>query len=349
MNDIIDKIKNIKSKAIEEIKNATDLDNIYSLEKKYLGRKGYIADFYKKMKDFAQDERPEIGKIINEAKSAIVSAVDDVKRSFDNISEKLSDIDLTLPSSAEETANIHPVTYLRWKVEDIFTRLGFSIVDGYEVEDDWHNFTALNIPEWHSARDMQDTFYVNQQRDDDRKTVLRTHTSPLQIRSMLKMGAPLKIIAPGKVYRNEATDARHETTFWQVEGLYVDKNVSLKHLIQVLDKAIKLILGKDVKIRWRPGYFPFVEPGVEIDIECLLCSGAGCNVCKKTGWLEFSGAGMVHPNVFKSVGIDPDEWSGFAFGFGLTRLAMLKWGIDDVRLLLSGDLRFLKQFKKLSV
>ncbi len=346
MDDIIKQIKEIKDKAIEEIRKTANLDNIFMLEKKYLGRKGEIAKFSKMLKDLAQDQKPVVGKLINETKEAIVEIINEVKQAFDSASTPKLDLDLTLPSAGQEFAGVHPITYLKWKVEDIFAKLGFTVVDGWEVEDDWHNFTALNIPQWHPARDIQDTFYIKHKRDDDKKTLLRTHTSPLQIRSMLKKGVPLRIIAPGRVYRNEATDARHETTFWQVEGLYVDKGVSIDNLIAVLNKAIKMVLGKDVKIRWRPGYFPFVEPGVEIDIECLLCSGKGCGVCKDTGWLEFSGAGMVHPNVLKAVDIDPDIWSGYAFGFGLTRLAMLKWGIDDVRLFLSGDLRFLKQFKK---
>ncbi len=346
MDDIIKQIKEIKDKAIEEIRKTANLDNIFMLEKKYLGRKGEIAKFSKMLKDLAQDQKPMVGKLINETKEAIVEIINEVKQAFDSASTPKLDLDLTLPSAGQEFAGVHPITYLKWKVEDIFSKLGFTVVDGWEVEDDWHNFTALNIPQWHPARDIQDTFYIKHKRDDDKKTLLRTHTSPLQIRSMLKKGVPLRIIAPGRVYRNEATDARHETTFWQVEGLYVDKGVSIDNLIAVLNKAIKMVLGKDVKIRWRPGYFPFVEPGVEIDIECLLCSGKGCGVCKDTGWLEFSGAGMVHPNVLKAVDIDPDIWSGYAFGFGLTRLAMLKWGIDDVRLFLSGDLRFLKQFKK---
>ena len=256
---------------------------------------------------------------------------------------KLS-FDPTLPGERASTGKLHPVTQLRYQVEDIFRSLGFGVLDGPELETDWYNFTALNIPDWHPARDIQDTFYIKSKGKRIDKLLLRTQTSPVQIRAMEEYGAPLRVIVPGKVFRNEATDASHETNFWQVEGLMVDENISVANLKAVMEAVIHKLLGPKTKVRWRPGYFPFVEPGLEMDIECLLCRGKGCNVCKQTGWLEFMGAGLVHPNVLKAGKINPNKYSGFAFGFGLTRLAMLKWGINDIRLFMSGDLRFLKQF-----
>ena len=341
---MLEKIKALQQE-IATVK-ASSLEDVDALRIKYISKKGEVSQLFAEFKSVPPELKKEVGKAINDLKLLAQERINQLRETFESGLEEGAGTDLTRPGESMKLGARHPLAVIRNEIIDIFGQIGFTVAEGPEIEDDWHNFTALNIPQWHPARDIQDTFYIKHKRDDDKKTLLRTHTSPLQIRSMLKKGVPLRIIAPGRVYRNEATDARHETTFWQVEGLYVDKGVSIDNLIAVLNKAIKMVLGKDVKIRWRPGYFPFVEPGVEIDIECLLCSGKGCGVCKDTGWLEFSGAGMVHPNVLKAVDIDPDIWSGYAFGFGLTRLAMLKWGIDDVRLFLSGDLRFLKQFKK---
>ncbi|MFH1030940.1 MAG: phenylalanine--tRNA ligase subunit alpha, partial [bacterium] len=238
------------------------------------------------------------------------------------------------------------------EIEDIFRSMGFMVLDGPELESEYYNFEALNIPSWHPARDMQDTFYVesrikNQElriKKGEERLVMRTQTSAVQVRGMQKYGAPIKAIVPGRCFRNEATDASHEHTFYQVEGLMVGEGISLSNLFAISNKFLSKIFGKNIKNRFRPGYFPFVEPGLEMDLECVFCGGKGCRICKYTGWIEFSGAGMVHPNVLIAGGIDPSKYSGFAFGFGITRLVMMKYGIDDIRSLLSGDLRFLKQF-----
>jgi phenylalanyl-tRNA synthetase alpha chain len=231
------------------------------------------------------------------------------------------------------------------EVENIFSDMGFAIMDGPEVESEYYNFEGLNIPADHPARDMQDTFFLKDKSEKKHgRLVLRTHTSPVQVRTMEKYGAPLRVIIPGRVFRYEATDASHDTTFYQVEGLLIDQHISLAHLKGVMAEFLSRLFGKEVKVRFRPGYFPFVEPGLELDFSCLLCNEKGCSVCKHTGWLEFMGAGMVHPNVLKAGGINPKQYQGWAFGFGLTRLVMMRYNIDDIRLLQSGDLRFLRQF-----
>lgn len=230
-------------------------------------------------------------------------------------------------------------------MEQIFSDMGFAVMDGPEVESEYYNFEGLNIPADHPARDMQDTFFVkDKEQQKHGRLVLRTHTSPVQVRTMEKYGAPLRVIVPGRVFRYEATDASHDSTFYQVEGLLIDKNISLAHLKGVMKEFLSRLFGKEVKVRFRPGYFPFVEPGLELDFSCLICNEKGCSVCKRTGWVEFMGAGMVHPNVLKAGGIDSKIYQGWAFGFGLTRLVMMRYGIDDIRLLQSGDIRFLKQF-----
>ena len=250
-------------------------------------------------------------------------------------------IDVTQPVIQKKAqGSLHPVTQVQNDLEDLFTSMGFIIADGPELESDYFNFTTLNIPPTHPARDMHDTFYLEGRGD----IVMRTHTSPVQIRTMREYGAPLRMIAPGRCFRNEATDVRHEHTFHQLEGMVIDKGITFGHMKGVLEIVAKRLYGPETKMRLRPKFYPFVEPGVNGEVTCFLCKGKGCRLCKKTGWLEIFGAGMVHPNVLKEGGINPEVYTGFAFGFGLTRLVMLKYGIDDVRLLESGDLRFLKQF-----
>ena len=247
-------------------------------------------------------------------------------------------IDLTAPAPGVRPGSLHPVTQVQRELEDLFVSLGFTVLDGPEVETEYYNFDALNIPSDHPARDMQDTFWLKDGR------LLRTHTSPVQVRGLEKLGPPLKMIAPGRVFRNEEVDASHEHTFYQLEGMMVDRDVSVAHLIYFMKTLLSAIFHRDVTVRLRPGFFPFVEPGFELDIQCLICGGSGCPVCKQSGWVELLPCGLVHPAVLRYGGVDPEQWNGFAFGLGLTRLAMMRYGIDDIRLFMSGDLRFLKQF-----
>src|SRR5260221_12599883 len=247
-------------------------------------------------------------------------------------------VDVTVPPPPPGPGSLHPLTQIQAEIEDLFLSLGFSILDGPEVESDEHNFDALNIPADHPARDMQDTFWL------EGNWLLRTHTSPVQVRGMRKLGPPLRMIAPGRVFRNERRDASHEPTFYQLEGMMIDKDVSVAHLIYFMKTLLSAVFRREVTVRLRPGYFPFVEPGFELDIQCLICGGVGCPVCKQSGWVELMPCGLVHPNVLRMSGIDPDQGGGFAFGLGLTRLAMMRYGIDDIRLLAGGDLRFLRQF-----
>jgi phenylalanyl-tRNA synthetase alpha chain len=251
-------------------------------------------------------------------------------------------IDVTMDAGGRQIGHLHPMTQLIKDLEKLFSSMGFMVLDGPELESDYYNFEALNIPAWHPARDSQDTFYVEGSKDE--KLLLRTHTSPVQIRAMQKYGAPLRCVVPGRVFRNEATDASHEHTFYQIEGLMVDENISIANLIAVMKEMVKGIYGKELNVRLRPGYFPFVEPGFELDIACSFCNGKGCPVCKHTGWIEMGGSGLVHPKVLAHGGIDPKKYTGFAFGMGITRLLMLKHGIDDIRQIMGGDLRFIKQF-----
>jgi phenylalanyl-tRNA synthetase alpha chain len=348
--DLKEQLNELKDKALVEFKKIKDSEVLWQLEKKYLGRNGELAKLAKEIKDVAAEQKPVIGEVINDVKSVLQDALDDVKSAIgvkDTSTEQQAAFDPTLPGKKPKVGRLHPMTQLKWQLEDIFRSLGFGVVEGPELESEWYNFEALNIPKHHPARDAQDTFYIKntnskKRSKDDNRLVLRTHTSPVQIRAMERYGAPLKIIVPGRAYRNEATDARHETNLWQVEGLVIDRDISVAHLKGTMDYVIDRLLG--AKTRWRPGYFPFTEPSLEMDIECLLCKSKGCRVCKYTGWLEFMGSGLVHPNVLKAGGIDPEEFSGFAFGFGPERLHMLKYGVDDIRYYKNGDLRFLSQF-----
>ena len=337
-----DQIQQLQTAALERIENAPSMDALEAVRVDVLGRKGSLGQFSKEFGKLAPAERAAAGKALNAAKKKLESAFDARKQAFDNeaLNVRLESewIDLTLPAPGPRPGSLHPVTQVQTELEDLCTSLGFAVLDGPEVETEYHNFDALNIPASHPARDMQDTFWLTD------GNLLRTHTSPVQVRGMERLRPPLRMIAPGRVFRNEEVDASHEHTFYQVEGMMVDRNVSVAHMLYFMKTLLSAIFRREVTIRLRPGYFPFVEPGFELDIQCLICGGPGCAVCKQSGWVELMPCGLVHPNVLRMSGIDPDEWGGFAFGLGLTRLAMMRYGIDDIRLFESGDLRFLRQF-----
>ncbi len=332
----------LAGKAREQIEQAADAESLERVRIEFLGRKGEITKLSRQMGQVAPEERARIGKLLNTVKDSLEAKIEERKRMFDDaaLEARLESerIDLTIPAPGPRPAPLHPVTQIQTEIEELFLSLGFAVLDGPEVETEYNNFDALNIPADHPARDMQDTFWV------EGGNVLRTHTSPVQFRGMIYLGAPLRMICPGRVFRNEEVDASHEHTFYQVEGLMVDRHVSIGHLVYFMKTMLSSLFHRDVKVRLRPGYFPFVEPGFELDFHCLICRGAGCPVCKHTGWVEFIGCGLVHPTVLRMGNIDPDKWNGFAFGLGLTRLVMMRYGIDDIRLLQSGDLRFLRQF-----
>lgn len=342
-------LQQLEKDALEAIEKVKDLKNLKDLEVKYLGRKGSLTDILRGLKDLSPEEKPKMGQLSNKVKVALEEAFLKKEKDLENaqLEAQLNEefFDTTIPAEIREVGHIHPLSQTQEEVERIFNQMGFAIADGPEVESEYYNFEGLNIPADHPARDMQDTFFIaNKKNKDHGRMVLRTHTSPVQIRSMEKYGAPLRLIIPGRVFRYEATDASHDTTFYQVEGLLIEENASLSHLKGVMAEFLTRLFGKPVKVRFRPGYFPFVEPGLELDFSCLLCEEKGCRVCKNTGWIEFMGAGMVHENVLKAGGIDPQKYQGWAFGFGLTRLVMMRYGITDIRLLTNGDLRFVKQF-----
>lgn len=338
-------LEKIKAEIVSELEKIKSGEALEELEVKYLGRKGELNNILKKIKDLAEEEKKEIGALANEFKQEISGRIAELKDSFFAKERKDGFIDVTLPGARLEHGHLHPLSQVQNELEDLFSSLGFIVADGPELESDYYNFEALNIPKNHPARDMQDTFYIDKKNaDGEYDLVMRTHTSNVQVRSMQKYGAPLRVIVPGRCFRNEATDARHEHTFYQLEGLMIDRGISFANLKSVLALIGEKLYGAGTKIRLRPKFYPFVEPGANIEYTCFLCHGQGCRVCKGSGWLEVGGCGLVHPEVLRAGGIDPEEYSGFAFGYGLTRLAMLKYGIDDVRLLNSGDLRFLEQF-----
>jgi phenylalanyl-tRNA synthetase alpha chain len=292
------------------------------------------------MKNVPADKKKEAGQWLNEFKQFAEARYESLKAQTAGSAHEGSSLDLSLPGTPLPLGSRHPVTLMRNRIVSIFRKLGFAVAEGPEIEDDWHNFGALNLPEHHPARDMQDTFYIQQNPD----WVLRTHTSSVQIREMEKGQLPIRMLMPGRVYRNETVSARSHCFFHQVEGLYIDENVSFADLKQTLYFFVKEMYGKDVKVRFRPSYFPFTEPSAEMDVSCFICGGSGCNVCKKTGWVEILGCGMVHPNVLQNCGIDPQKYTGFAFGMGIERPAMMKYGISDIRLFSENDIRFLQQF-----
>jgi len=338
-----------KNEFLKESENIQDLKNLEALRIKYLGRKGIVADFLQELKNMPADNRKEAGNKINSFKREVKLAIEEKSQMFSARGgsalggQKKEWFDVTIPGIRHPRGHFHPRTIVLRQVEGIFQSMGFSVVDGPELETDWYNFEALNIPPDHPARDMQDTFYVENPAGGS-DLVMRTQTSPVQVRFMEKNNPPLRIIAPGKVFRREATDASHDYQFYQIEGLMVDKHISVADFKGVIEEFFRRFYGRKVEVRLRPSYFPFTEPSFEIDISCVFCDKKGCRICSHGGWLEVAGAGMVNQFVFESAGYARNEWQGFAFGFGFERLVMMKYKIDDIRLLNSGDLRFLKQF-----
>ncbi len=335
-------IQEFESRSLARIGSATTAEELEAARVEALGRKAGISQFSREMGKLAPEERARIGKLINDARQKLESAVEEKARQFAEAALRArldaEWIDLTLPAPGAPRGHLHPITRIQRELEELFASLGFAVLDGPEVETEYHNFDALNIPAEHPARDMQDTFWL------DGGNLLRTHTSPVQVRGMERLGPPLRMIAPGRVFRNESIDSSHEHTFYQLEGMMVDRDVSVAHLLYFMKTLLGAIFKREVTVRLRPGYFPFVEPGFELDIQCLICGGPGCPVCKQSGWVELLPCGLVNPNVLRMSGIDPEEWNGFAFGLGLTRLVMMRYGIDDIRHLQGGDLRFLEQF-----
>lgn len=326
--------------------SASDRQGVEEFRLRYVSKKGVISELFDQLKTLSPDQKKLVGKNLNILKQTAESKFAELSASLDSASETNDDIDLTLPPIANTLGNLHPLTLTRLRIIEIFERLGFNVADGPEVEDDWHNFSALNFPENHPAREMQDTFFVTKGSGDARKDMLlRTHTSNVQIRLMEEQKPPIRAIMPGRVYRNEAISARAHCFFHQVEGIYVDRNVGFADLKQTIYHFAKEMYGKDVQIRFRPSFFPFTEPSAEVDISCLICKGKGCNVCKHSGWVEIAGSGMVHPNVLRNCGIDPEEFTGFAFGMGIERITMLRYQINDLRLFSENDIRFLRQFQ----
>ncbi|MBX6423565.1 phenylalanine--tRNA ligase subunit alpha [Thermosulfurimonas sp. F29] len=331
-------LEELRSRALEELSGARDLKVLEELRVRYLGKRGLLTSILKTLKDLPPELRRTIGRRANEIKAELEGLVRQRREALLRAAEdEAPGVDLTLPGRPYELGRLHPITQVLQEICAIFLRLGFSVARGPEVETDYYNFEALNIPPDHPAREMQDTFYFPE------GFLLRTHTSPIQIRTMLSRKPPLRIIAPGKVYRCDS-DVRHTPMFHQVEGLLVDREVSFADLKGLLTYFAREIFGADTRVRFRPSYFPFTEPSAEMDIECVICKGGGCRLCGETGWLEILGAGMVHPHVFRAVGYDTEKWRGFAFGLGVERIAMLKFGIDDIRLFYENHLRFLEQF-----
>ena len=335
-------LEDLRRATLAAFASATSADQLEEARVEAIGRKGKLAQISKEFGKLTPEERARLGKQLNSVKQDLEGDYGTKKQRFEHaaLAERLASewIDVTLPPVGIRPGSLHPITLIQNEIEDLFTSLGFAVLYGPEVETEEHNFDALNIPATHPARDMQDTFWLSNGH------LLRTHTSPVQVRGMRTLGPPLRMIAPGRVFRNEEVDASHEHTFYQLEGMMVDKDVSVANLIYFMKTLLSGIFHRDVTVRLRPGYFPFVEPGFELDIRCLICNGEGCPVCKHSGWVELLPCGLVHPNVLKLSGIDPDEWGGFAFGLGLTRLAMMRYEIDDIRQLQGGDLRFLSQF-----
>lgn len=339
MEQLLQQIEEYRKEIESIVPNGAEALEAYRI--KFLGTKGILKGLFTEMKNVPADKKKEFGLVLNEFKQLAESKYESWKSQAGKFDKsESSKQDLTLPADPVPLGSRHPISLMRNNIIEIFQRLGFAVAEGPEIEDDWHNFTALNLPEHHPARDMQDTFYIHQNPD----WLLRTHTSNIQIREMEKGKLPLRIICPGRVYRNETISARSHCFFHQLEGLYIDENVSFADLKQTLYYFVQEMYGTDVKIRFRPSYFPFTEPSAEMDINCQICGGKGCNVCKYSGWVEILGCGMVHPKVLENCNINPDKYTGFAFGMGIERPAMLKYGINDIRLFSENDIRFLKQF-----
>jgi phenylalanyl-tRNA synthetase alpha chain len=339
MENLLQQVETLKE-AIDNF-SGDEKDKAESFRIKFIGSNGLVKSLMGEMKNVAPENKREMGKVLNDLKLFAENKYEELKTASGNQQQiSKSSLDLSLPGDALSIGSRHPISIVRNKIVSIFQRLGFAVAEGPEIEDDWHNFTALNLPENHPARDMQDTFYVSQ----DPAWMLRTHTSSVQVREMEKGKLPIRIICPGRVYRNETISARAHCFFHQVEGLYIADNVSFADLKQTLYFFVQEMFGKEIKVRFRPSYFPFTEPSAEMDISCLICGGKGCNICKHTGWVEILGCGMVHPNVLENCGIDSNKYSGFAFGMGIERITMLKYQIKDLRIFSENDLRFLRQF-----
>ena len=337
-----EKIEEIKKVAQEKIANITNMQELQDIKVKYLGKKGELTSILKGLGGLSKEERPKIGSMVNQVRDELEQTLENAeKRMKEKILEQRLEkekIDVTMPSRNIEVGSCHPITQIIDEVKEIFLGMGYSIADGPEVETTIYNFDKLNTPADHPARDLQDTFYITED------IILRTQTSPVQARVMESQKPPIKIICPGAVYRSDTLDATHSPVFHQIEGLVVDKNIRMSDLKGTLEEFATKCLGPNTKVRFRPHHFPFTEPSAEADVSCFVCGGKGCRVCKGEGWIELLGCGMVHPNVLRNCGIDPEEYSGFAFGFGVERIAMAKFGIDDLRLLYENDTRFLKQF-----
>ena len=339
------KIAKIMEDFSEAARSVSDSTSVEKLRVAFLGKKGEVAELMKDLKSAPSEQKKEFGQKINQLKKEVESRLADLTAAIEQkelqaLIDSAECYDVTMPS-AVETGSYHPITLIQREVEDIFAAMGFTVEDYDEIVDDYHCFEALNIPKHHPARDMQDTYYL------DNGQLLKTHTSAAQNAIMRKYGAPLRAIFPGRCFRNEAIDACHENTFFQMEGIMIDKNISISNLIYFMKTMLSEVFQRDVQVRLRPGFFPFVEPGFELDISCQVCGGVGCPSCKNSGWLELCPCGMIHPNVLTAGGIDPEEYTGFAFGLGLTRLAMMKYGVKDIRTFNSGNLKALSQFESL--
>lgn len=332
----------IKDAALEQLGKAADLKQLEDLRVKFLGKKGELTAILKQMGQLSAEERPIMGQLVNQAKEFLENELDNRKQALDAAASsqkmKLEEIDVTMPGKSSQLGHKHPLNIVLDEIKDIFIGMGFDIAEGPEVETDYYNFEALNLPKNHPARDTQDTFYISE------NILLRSQTSPVQVRTMEQQKPPIRIISPGRVYRSDAVDATHSPVFHQIEGLVVDKGITMSDLKGCLEAIVKRIYGENAVVRFRPHHFPFTEPSAEVDIQCFSCHGEGCRICKGEGWIEILGCGMVHPKVLSGCGIDPEIYSGFAFGVGLERLVMGRYGVDDMRLFYENDLRFLKQF-----
>jgi phenylalanyl-tRNA synthetase alpha chain len=338
---MLEEIKQVRQEIETAIPQVTNAESLEKFRNEFLVKKGKVQAFFDRLKEVPKDQKPLVGKELNLLRSFAESAYQELKDKFDQQADTTPDIDLTLPGRQGFRGTRHPVLQTLDEMVAIFNQMGFSVAEGPDIEDGYHNFDALNFPPDHPARDMQDTFFLN---SDNKGLLLRTHTSPVQIRVMKGQNPPIRSIMPGRVYRNEAINARSLAEFHQIEGLYIDKNVSLAELKGTLMVFAKKMYGADSRFRFRPSFFPFTEPSAELDISCYICGGKGCRICKHTGWLEIAGCGMVHPNVLREGGIDPEIYSGYAFGFGIERVTLLRTGIDDIRLLYENDARVLNQF-----
>lgn len=337
-----EKLNQIKEQALKSITEAADLKVLDDIRVSILGKKGELTAVLRGMKDLSNEERPIIGKLANEVRSAVEDQLDKAKSELAKKQRehqlKNETIDVTMPAKKPEMGHRHPMSIVLDDIKEIFIGMGYSIAEGPEIEDDYHNFEALNLPENHAARDEQDTFYITPE------MMLRTATSPVQVRVMENQDLPIRMIMPGRVYRSDEVDATHSPVFNQIEGLVIDENITFADLKGALAEFVKALYGDNVRVKFRPHYFPFTEPSAEVDVSCVMCGGEGCRICKNTGWIEILGCGMVHPKVLEMSGIDPSKYSGFAFGMGLERITMLRYSIEDLRLFYENDVRFLKQF-----